>query len=72
MRGAPLNPSVLPAGLSPSPFLAGQDAKDYDQVARKEHLKPVEVMLRMMEDPDLFKRPPQFFLFDLITNVFFF
>eukprot|EP00667_Euglena_gracilis_P023705 EG_transcript_26871 len=28
----------------------GQEAKDYDQVARKEHLKPIEVMLRMMED----------------------
>jgi len=28
----------------------GQEARDYNQVARKEHLKPLEVMLRMMED----------------------
>jgi hypothetical protein len=28
----------------------GQEAKDYEQLARKEHLKPLEVMLRMMED----------------------
>lgn len=32
------------------PLSPGQEARDYNQVARKEHLKPLEVMLRMMED----------------------
>ncbi len=30
--------------------LSGTDTFDYEQLARKEHLKPVEVNLRMMED----------------------
>lgn len=29
---------------------AGQESVDYSQVARKEHLKPVEINLRIMED----------------------
>lgn len=30
--------------------MAGQESIDYSQVARKEHLKPVEINLRIMED----------------------
>ncbi|KAG2392685.1 hypothetical protein C9374_011410 [Naegleria lovaniensis] len=30
--------------------LTGTDTYDYEQLARKEHLKPIEVNLRMMED----------------------
>ncbi|EFC48995.1 predicted protein [Naegleria gruberi] len=31
-------------------ILTGTDTFDYEQLARKEHLKPIEVNLRMMED----------------------
>jgi hypothetical protein len=31
-------------------LLAGQESVDYAQVARKQHLKPVEINLRIMED----------------------
>ena len=31
-------------------ILTGTDTYDYEQLARKEHLKPIEVNLRMMED----------------------
>ena len=41
-------PLVLSAHSAP--LLTGHEAKDYDRLARKEHLKPIEVMLRMMED----------------------
>merc|ERR1712113_1080947 len=48
VQGVPFQPS-LKRSISFS-LNEGASAKDYDQIARADHLKPIEVNLRMMED----------------------